>query len=242
MRKFPPAAIAFALLLPATAFALPAAEAPVTGWKGQGELGLTLSRGNADSQSLVGKLNVGYEDALWKNAFGAAFLHGESDDVESARRYEAFATSGRRLGAKSYLFGSLRTERDHFASYEYQWTGAAGYGYEAIKDATTHLTLEIGAGYRWSKLQGVRVHENEAIARGYLDFGHKLTASTSFYETLLVEAGKDNTFAKNDLGLQVAMTDALALKAGLEVRHNTDVLAGVKKTDTLTTVNVVYGF
>ncbi len=38
------------------------------------------------------------------------------------------------------------------------------------------------------------------------------------------------------------MSDALALKAGLEVRHNTDVLVGTKKTDTLTTVNLVYGF
>ena len=86
------------------------------------------------------------------------------------------------------------------------------------------------------------MHENEAIVRGYMDFGHQLTPTTSLYDTLLVEAGKDNTFAKNDLGVQVAMTDALALKAGLEVRHNTDVLLGVKKTDTLTTVNVVYGF
>ena len=47
---------------------------------------------------------------------------------------------------------------------------------------------------------------------------------------------------RNDIGVLVKMTDALALKAGVETRHNNDVLPGVKKTDTLTTVNVVYGF
>jgi putative salt-induced outer membrane protein len=32
------------------------------------------------------------------------------------------------------------------------------------------------------------------------------------------------------------------LKVGFQVRHNSDVLAGVKKTDTLTTTNLVYSF
>ncbi|MBM7092940.1 DUF481 domain-containing protein, partial [Streptomyces sp. S12] len=106
----------------------------------------------------------------------------------------------------------------------------------------THLTFEVGPGYRWAKLQDLREHKNEAIARGFIDFGHKLTETTSVYNTLLIEAGSDNTYARNDLGLLVKMTDALALKAGVEVRHNTDVLPGTKKTDTLTTMNVVYGF
>ncbi|MFT3754656.1 MAG: DUF481 domain-containing protein [Pseudoxanthomonas sp.] len=238
MRNHAIAALLAALTLPAAAFA---DEAP-QGWTGKGELGLALSKGNTDSSSLVGKLAAANENGNWKNAFGAAFLYSKSDDVESARRYEIFGTSGYRLGDRSYVFGSLRNERDHFATYEYQWTAAAGYGYEAIKNDATHLTFEIGPGYRWSKLQDVQVHENEVIARGFMDFGHQLTATTSIYDTLLIEAGKDNTFAKNDLGIQVAMTDALALKAGLEVRHNTDVLPGTKKTDTLTTVNVVYGF
>lgn len=242
MRVSLSAAVLVALTLPTAVFAQQATAEADTGWKGQGELGLAISKGNTDSQTLVGKLGAAHEGALWKNEFGLAFLYGKSDDLESAHRYEAFGTTGRRLGEKSYLFGSLRHERDHFAAYEYQWTGAVGYGYEAIKNDATHLTFEIGPGYRWSKLQDVRVHENEAIVRGYMDFGRKLTATTSIYDTLLVEAGKDNTFAKNDLGVQVAMSDALALKAGLEVRHNTDVLPGVKKTDTLTTVNVVYGF
>jgi putative salt-induced outer membrane protein len=213
-----------------------------TGWEGKGELGLAASKGNTDSQTLVGKLDVAHESDVWKSSLGLTLLYGESDGVESARRYEFFGNTGRRLDGRSYLLGTVRHERDHFTAYEYQWTAAVGYGFEAIKNERTHLTLEIGPGYRWSKLQDKRVHSNEPIVRGYLDFGHRLTDTTSFYETLLVEAGSDNTFAKNNLSLQVAMTDALALKAGLEVRHNTDVLPGLKKTDTLTTVNVVYGF
>jgi putative salt-induced outer membrane protein len=36
------------------------------------------------------------------------------------------------------------------------------------------------------------------------------------------------------------MTKKLSLKVGYEVRHNSTVLPGVKKTDTLATTNIVY--
>ena len=59
-----------------------------------------------------------------------------------------------------------------------------------------------------------------------------------------MESGRDNTFIQNDLGVVVAMNERFALKAALQTRHNTDVdqAGGVRKTDTLTTVNLVYNF
>lgn len=237
MKKHIHAAMAGVLMItPVAAFAAD------NGWSGQGEMGLAISKGNTDSQTLVGSLGLGKEDVRWTHSLGASFLYGKNDGVQNARRYEVFGTTGYRLNERSYMFSSLRNERDRFASNEYQWTVAAGYGHQLINDDTTQLKMEIGPGYRWAKLQGVRIHNNEAILRGFMDFSRKLTPTTSLYDTLLVEAGSDNTFASNNLGLQVQMTDALALKAGFEVRHNTDVLPGTKRTDTLTTVNVVYGF
>lgn len=225
------------------AVALPAAaQSDDAGWSGKGELGLAFSKGNTDSQTFVGKMSMDYEDATWKHDLDAAFLYGKSDDVESAYRYEWSAASGFRLNERNRMSGSMRNERDHFATNEYQWTVALGYGYDAISNERTRLIFEIGPGYRWAKLQGVRVHNDEVILRGLMDFSRKLTDTTSVFNTLLVEAGDENTFVRNDLGLQVKMTDALALKAGLQVRHNTETLAETRRTDTLTTVNVVYGF
>jgi putative salt-induced outer membrane protein len=36
------------------------------------------------------------------------------------------------------------------------------------------------------------------------------------------------------------MSDRLALRVGYQYRHNTDVPPGVEKTDTLTTVGLIY--
>ena len=49
-------------------------------------------------------------------------------------------------------------------------------------------------------------------------------------------------FARNDIGVRVRMTESLALKAAVQVRHNTDVLPGTEETDQVLTANLVYGF
>ena len=45
---------------------------------------------------------------------------------------------------------------------------------------------------------------------------------------------------QNDIGIQVKISDVLALAAAYSVRHNTDPPLGFGKTDTLTTLNLVY--
>ncbi len=47
---------------------------------------------------------------------------------------------------------------------------------------------------------------------------------------------------QTDLGVSVTMNSHLARKAGWQARHNSDVAPDIKKTDTLTTMNVVYRF
>ena len=59
-------------------------------------------------------------------------------------------------------------------------------------------------------------------------------------ERFLVETGSDNTYLQNDLGLEVSISGALAMRVGYQVRHNTDVPAGIEKTDTLTTIGLIY--
>ncbi|PJK00123.1 hypothetical protein CO615_05565 [Lysobacteraceae bacterium NML75-0749] len=234
-------ALAIAALLGTPAIAT-AANNTDDRWSGTGELGLAIAKGNTDSRTLVGKLAAARTQGEWTYTAGAAFLNGKSKGNETAYRYEGLLSAARDLSARSYIVGGVRIERDHYASYEYQNVAAVSYGFHALDNEATQLTFEIGGGYRWSKLQDLRVHENGAIARAGMKFKHQFNENVAVYDNLLVEGNGDNTFLRNDLGIQVKMTDALALKAGVETRHNTDVLPGVKKTDTLTTVNVVYGF
>ena len=217
--------------------AAPAAHA--VEWNPSGELGLVVTNGNSDTASLNAKLALKGEDEDWIHDYHALALRAEVDDEKTANRWELAGKSGWKFGERSYAFGSVRYEDDDFAPYESQATVAVGYGYKAIDTTATQLLLEIGPGYRRAELVDGDT-EGDVIARGFLDFKHQMTPSTALFDTLLIEAGGDNTFAQNDFGVQVAMNETLALKAAFQVRHNTDVPVGIESTDTLMTVNVVW--
>ncbi|MCR6685483.1 DUF481 domain-containing protein [Pseudoxanthomonas sp.] len=248
------------LLAPLAPFAAQAQEADAAtagNWTGSGELGLALARGNSRSESLNTRLRFSREDERWKNAFSASALRsraevqGDFDDdgIEeeryetSANRYELSGSSAYKFDPRNHVSGSGRYENDDFAPYDYQATVALGYGHRFLDSERTKLVGEIGPGYRRARETETGEVQSSVIGRGLLDFRHQLTGNTELFNTLLVESGKDNTFAQNDLGVAVAMNAHFALKAGLQARHNSEVeSADIKKTDTLTTVNLVYNF
>lgn len=244
-------------LLPLSAAAQELEESDGKGWTGTGELGFAMARGNSRSESLNTKLRFTHEDAQWKNAFGAAALRSraevtgdfDGDGVPeeryetSANRYEVNGSSAYKFNPRNHVSGTARYENDDFSPYDYQGTVAMGYGYRFLDSTRTKLVGEIGPGYRRARVASDGEVQSSLIGRGLLDFRHQLTDNTEVFNTLLVESGKDNTFAQNDLGVAVAMNARFALKAGLQARHNTEVDdPQVKKTDTLTTVNLVYSF
>lgn len=223
-------------------------------WTGTGELGLALARGNARSENLNGKLAFAAEDASWKHNYYASVLRakgevvgdfdGDGEPEESfelnANRYELGASSALKVNEISSWVAALRYENDDFAPFEHQTTASLGYGHQFIASEATSLRGEIGPGYRRAKDAATGESQGDAIVRGLLDYKHKLTGNTDLFNSLLLESGDDNTFAQNDFGVAVAMNEAFALKAGIQLRHNTDVGPGIDKTDTLTTVNLVY--
>jgi putative salt-induced outer membrane protein len=243
-----------ASLLAAIPIAAQAQDSNDNGWTGTGELGLALARGNSRSENLNGKLAFKNEDDRWKHSYSLSVLRakgevtgdfdGDGVPEESfelnANRYELGASSALKVNEVSSWIAALRYENDDFAPFESQTTFSIGYGHNFIKNDETTLLAEIGPGYRRAKLADTGEVESQAIVRGLVDYKHKLTANTELFNKFLVEAGSDNTFAQNDLGVAVSMNDSFALKAGVQVRHNTDVGVGIEKTDTLTTVNLVY--
>ncbi|MGJ4730195.1 DUF481 domain-containing protein [Luteimonas sp. SDU101] len=228
------------------------------GWTGTGELGFALSRGNARSESLNTRLAFTREDARWQHRLHAAALRARSessgdfdgDGIEdqryalSANRFELGGSSGYRFDPRHSLVGSLRYEHDDFSAWEQQATASLNYGRLMVDNERTRLSGEIGPGLRRARSAETGESVGDAILRARAELSHRLTGNTQLLNTLLVESGADNTFAQNDLAISVAMSDKLALKAGLQTRHNTEVdeAAGVRRTDTLTTLNLVYSF
>ncbi|PRH81832.1 DUF481 domain-containing protein [Arenimonas caeni] len=224
-----------------TALPLLAASAVASAqWQPSAELGIVATSGNSDTTSVNGRFGLTGEDADWTHDYHLAALRTESNDDLTANRYEIGARSARKLGERSYLGAAARYENDDFAAYDYQGTFALNYGTWLLRDEHRSLQLEGGPGVRLARGSETGEDETSALLRGFGEYKHQLTDSTRFFNTLLVEAADDNTFAQNDIGIAVSINKSLALKAAYQVRHNTEVPVGTERTDTLTSVNIVW--
>lgn len=220
-------------------------------WSGKGEAGLVIASGNTDTQTANAKVQLTNETDTWKNMAGAAALYASDEDGKTANRYEVLGQSDWKFTTRNFLFGAGRYEQDEFSGFRYQATASYGIGRRFLDNPNTKMVGTLGAGYKFFETRdsfdeetGVLIAEgesdNEVVFRGTLDLEHTFTATTSLINKFIVESGANNTYAQNDLSLQVKMTDVLALAVGYSVRHNTEPPAEFKKTDTLTTINLVY--
>lgn len=228
------------LLLAQAAPAAP--EAPVYGWSGKGEFGLVSTTGNTDTSSLNLGLEFMYNSEKWRHTFSAAALKSKDSGETTAKRWSVGEQSDYKLSEKSYVFGAVRYDNDDFSAYSDQGTASVGYGRQVLDTEKQKLKLEAGVGYRTATVAATDEEENGVIFRGLADWLWQITPSTSLGDRFLVEAGSDNTYIQNDLALTVAINSRFALGLNYQVRNNSEVPPGVDKTDTQTSVNLIYNF
>ena len=221
-------------------------------WSGKGELGAAIASGNTETENINAKLELATELGAWKHSVGLAGVYASDSNVTTGQRWALYGQSDYNFTERDFWFGAARYEDDRFSGFEYQASLSTGLGRHFIDTERTKLTATAGIGYKYLETRDVRDElgnlvepgdsDSSVIFRGTVDFEHQLTDTTKILDRFLVEAGSDNTYLQNDLALEVRMTDVLALSVGYQVRHNTDPPAGFEKTDTLTTVNLVYEF
>ncbi len=229
--------------------ALPATPA-LAQWTGKGEAGIANATGNSDSLSANAKLAVKKKADDWEHMLAFTGVYAASNSETTTQRWEVDGESRYTFSVKNFWYGGFRYEDDRFSGFVYQGTVSTGFGRKFIDSDKTKFSAKIGVGYKVFETRGsldpVTLApvpggtSNTMVLDGGVDWDHVLTGTTSLYDHLAFEAASDNTFVKNEIGLLVKMTDRMALAVAYNVRYNTDPPAGFKKTDTLSTVNLVY--
>lgn len=209
-------------------------------WTGRGEVGASFASGNSENESANAALELRYARDKWSDTFGLAGNYGSDGSGTTAQRWEARGQSQYNFSDRTYWFGAGRYEDDRFSAFAYQASLSTGLGYKFFDTEQTKFWVQAGPGYRFAERNDTGESTDEVIARGDLGLEHQLTDTTRIVDRFLVESGSENTYMQNDLGLEVTIKGALALRLGYQVRHNTDVPPGVEKTDTLLTVGLIY--
>ncbi len=210
-------------------------------WSGKATLGYLATSGNTENSNLNSGFELGYAAGRWIHRATARAINATENKVTTSEAYELGFKSEFSINEHDFLFGRLKWRKDRFSTYEQQFSQTVGYGRRLIDREAHKLNVEIGAGARQSELVD-GTSENEFITRGGLDYTWLLSETATFTQEISIESGSDNTYSESITALKARLLGDLALVASYTVKHNSDVLPLLEKTDTYTALSLEYAF
>lgn len=119
----------------------------------------------------------------------------------------------------------------HAPTARIEWTATHGsnsrvgarYGVEAFRDPDTSVRIEIGSGYRLQPYVDDGVGETGPVARGRVEWLQRLGDIARLHQQLWIEAGRNDTYVRNALALDVELLPSWTLRSRFEFRHDSAV-------------------
>ncbi|MCZ6503327.1 MAG: DUF481 domain-containing protein [Gammaproteobacteria bacterium] len=209
-------------------------------WDAEVELGAVFTSGNTDEKNIKFRGEVVYSGDRYKHTVHLDVLNSSKDKIKTAQKTYLFYQVDYKL-EKGSVFGRIAHEEDKFNGFDYQTDITGGYSRLLMEKSTMSLTGDIGLGYRRSELEnGESV--DEGIVRLAAKYVWQLSENATFEQSLSTEIGNESTITRSESSLSANIAGSLAMKLTVNIKNNTDVPAGKKKTDTESSVTLVYKF
>lgn len=225
-------------------------------WATHGEIGFVMARGVTTTKSGDVKLSAAHRLGRWTYSGAFAALYASTNSVTTQQDLNGQLQVDMALSKRTFWFAGLNYDRNLFDGFAYQESAASGLGRILLETKQTHLSIQLGAGYRrelpeelvLNSFGGVKSRTREpavgdAVLHGAVKFSYSFSSSTELLNSVLVESGASDTMTVDNLSLRVKMGKTLALSVGMQANDNTNPpLGDAPHTNTVMTINLVYQF
>jgi len=219
-----------------------------------------LATGNADSFAATGLAALRIRRA--ENEFSASAaanysgtLADDGPDATTVENYQGKVRYDRFLTESVALFLSVSARRDRFQGLDLRLNFDPGVAYYFIDNDAIGLWGELGYDYQYDVRRDQNLRDalpqiiNKTASRNsgrlFAGYRHKINESVHFMTGLEFLLGVPDTeyWRLNwDVGLTAAIAERFSIATTFSLKYDNQPLPGVKKTDTLTAVNLVYTF
>ncbi|MDZ7685913.1 MAG: DUF481 domain-containing protein [Gammaproteobacteria bacterium] len=210
-------------------------------WSSEVEFGAVVTTGNTEQENFKLRALTESEGERMKHRAQIDALRSSEDDTVTAHNFYAFYQVDRKLDERQSLFARFAYTDDRFSGFDYQADVTAGYSRTLYQTDTMELVGDIGLGVRRSEFD-TGATDTEFINRLAGEYTWQLTESSTFRQLLSTEIGDESTITRSETSLRSTVVGALAMKLALTVKHQSEVPAATEKTDTETSVTLVYSF
>lgn len=171
-----------------------------------------------------------------------AYSKDEDEDADESLFYGLEYT--RDLNPQFFGFAKLQGSADSAtdAQFETDTFLSFGAGYRVFNEADRQWSVQAGPGYRFAQLNDITDGDVSEGAFGVSsDYAHKLTDTVFLTNDTDVIWSESDTVVFNDLALNVAMTETLALRTSVLTEYHTEP-GTAEATDNTFGVSLVYSF
>lgn len=212
-----------------------------TGFQGSFALQASATAGNTDTVSLGAGANFGYYDGQNGYDLQLSYQYAEDEGVvsEDSLVYELQYT--RDLGTSYYGFAQLHGSVDSIPFDTSDNFLGVGLGYRIYDTADTQWSVQAGVGYRVADLNGLDDLGEGALSLSS-NYYNQLTETVAISNDTDIISSESDTVVFNDLGLNVSMTETLALRTSVVTEYHSDPEPGKEDTDNTFGVSLVYNF
>jgi putative salt-induced outer membrane protein len=233
-----------AALLTLVALMLPffsMAEEDASVWTNEVEFGFVGTSGNTDTENLKLRADSLADLENVKHNVHFDSLRATTDGEITAQKLYAFYQGDYKLDEDRSMFGRVSYDNDRLSGFNYQADVTLGYSQVLFTTATMSLSGDAGVGMRVSEFDsGLR--DEEPIVRLAALYLWDVSDNAVFRQKLSTEIGSDSTVSRSDSSIKATISGSLSMKLALTVKHNSVVPVDRKKTDTETSITLVYGF
>lgn len=211
------------------------------GWSGQIAARATGTSGNTDNIDIGVGTKFGYFDGVNGHDFTLSYTYGEDDGTKTQDSLLAGYNYTRNFGTNLFGFAKATTAMDEFSSYESDTFVGVGVGYRIINRGDVRWSVQAGPGYRFAEdADGTEIEETAiSLSSNYYN---RMSPTTFITNDTDVLSSESDTAVTNELGLNVSMTNTLALRTSLVTEYHSDPLPGFEETDNTVGVSIVYTF
>lgn len=218
------------------------------------ELGFLVTSGNTDSFAIRINSELVHDLEYFRNRYQLqslvqknTVLNSETQQKQqltTASRYSVTGQSNYKLvKGRESVFGRGAYAHDKFGAFREQASLVVGYGNRIYEKQTNYLDLESGPGFA---TQTSAAGNSKTGLIWYLaaNLDYKLFNNSSFRQTLEghLAIGSANSVWLSRSSLTATIIDKLSMRFNFVFKHNSRPEGELAKTDTETSVSLVYTF
>jgi len=204
------------------------------------QAGYSAQTGNTKNSTLSADTTMTWFHTRTAYSLWGSARNTSSSDVRSSEKYQLGGRSRYNLDDDNYLFGQASWLSDRYNGYRARDVATAGYGRQVWNGPVHTLNLEIGPGVRHDEYESGG-NDTKPLAYASGAYSYRISDNAKFTQGVSVLANDDTTI-NSETALSVAINKDFALKLAYDVTYNTKPPASApNKTDTVTSINIVYG-